>query len=209
MEWNGAELHVKGAGIVMPGVRSQHGFTIVELLIVIVVIGILAAITTVAYNGVQGRGRDAQRVQNMQSIVKALELYKTTNGTYPLAVGTANASGWEVSHDGTTATNFLSALTTSNTVSKVPLDPKNIGVVVGASSLAPSWNSTNNLYFYHRYPAGNGSCDVARGDFYILGTTRFDSVASGQSSPSSPGFSCPGRNWAIEGAWVTGGYTNG
>lgn len=189
--------------------NTRYGFTIVELLIVIVVIGILAAITIVAYNGIQGRARDTQRVQNMQSIVKALELYKTTNGVYPSAVGTANAAGWEVSHDGTTATNFLSALVTSNTVPKISLDPRNQGVVVNTSSLAPSWTSTNNLYFYHRYAAGNGGCDVARGNFYVLGVTRFDSVPSGQSAPESPGFSCPGRNWAIEGAWVTGGYTNG
>ena len=188
---------------------NKQGFTIVELLIVIVVIGILAAITIVAFNGVQGRARDSQRIQDMQSIVKALEIYKATNGSYPAAVGTANASGWEVSHDGTVATNFLSALVTSGTVSKVPLDPKNVGVVVSTSSLAPSWTSTNNLYFYHRYAAGNGGCDATKGNFYVLGVTRFDSVASGQSVSSSPGFSCPGRNWAQEGAWVTGGYTNG
>ncbi|MDB5165339.1 MAG: Fimbrial protein, partial [Candidatus Saccharibacteria bacterium] len=36
---------------------KQRGFTIVELLIVIVVIGILAAITIVAYNGIQNRAR--------------------------------------------------------------------------------------------------------------------------------------------------------
>ena len=188
---------------------TQRGFTIVELLIVIVVIGILAAITIVAYNGVQGRARDTQRVQNMQSIVKALELYKIANGIYPSAVGTANASGWEVSHNGTTATNFLSALVTSKTVSAVPLDPRNQGVVVTTSSLAPSWSSANNLYFYHRYAAGTGGCDVSLGDFYVLGVTRFDAAASGQSAAASPGFSCSGRNWAVEGAWVTGGYTNG
>ena len=44
--------------------KKQTGFTIVELLIVIVVIGILAAITIVAFNGVQQRARDAQRRQN-------------------------------------------------------------------------------------------------------------------------------------------------
>jgi prepilin-type N-terminal cleavage/methylation domain-containing protein len=189
--------------------KKQTGFTIVELLIVIVIIGILAAITIVAYNGIQGRARDTQRVQDMQSIVKALELYKATNGVYPAAVGTANASGWEVSHDGTTATNFLSALSSSKTISAVPVDPKNAGTVVSTSSLAPSWTATNNLYFYHRYAAGNGGCDVNRGNFYVLGVTRFDTVASGQSASNSPGFSCPGRNWAQEGAWVTGGYTNG
>lgn len=188
--------------------KKQTGFTIVELLIVIVIIGILAAITIVAYNGIQGRARDTQRAQDMQTIVKALEIYKATNGAYPAAVGTANASGWEVSHDGTTATNFLSALSSSKTISVVPLDPKNLGVVVSTSSLAPSWTATNNLYFYHRYAAGNGGCDVNRGNFYVLGVTRFDTVASGQSASNSPGFSCPGRNWAQEGAWVTGGYTN-
>lgn len=188
--------------------KKQTGFTIVELLIVIVIIGILAAITIVAYNGIQGRARDTQRAQDMQTIVKALEIYKATNGVYPAAVGTANASGWEVSHDGTAATNFLSALSSSKTISVVPLDPKNLGVVVSTSSLAPSWTTTNNLYFYHRYAAGNGGCDVNRGNFYVLGVTRFDTVASGQSASNSPGFSCPGRNWAQEGAWVTGGYTN-
>lgn len=188
--------------------KKQTGFTIVELLIVIVIIGILAAITIVAYNGIQGRARDTQRAQDMQTIVKALEIYKATNGVYPAAVGTANASGWEVSHDGTAATNFLSTLSSSKTISVVPLDPKNLGVVVSTSSLAPSWTATNNLYFYHRYAAGNGGCDVNRGNFYVLGVTRFDTVASGQSASNSPGFSCPGRNWAQEGAWVTGGYTN-
>ena len=80
-----------------------RGFTIVELLIVIVVIAILAAITIVAYNGIQGRARDSQRVSDLKTIVKALEIYKTNNGTYPNAVPTANASGWEVSTTGTTA----------------------------------------------------------------------------------------------------------
>ncbi|RYF28607.1 MAG: prepilin-type N-terminal cleavage/methylation domain-containing protein, partial [Chloroflexi bacterium] len=38
---------------------NNRGFTIVELLIVIVVIGILAAITIVAFNGIQNRGKAA------------------------------------------------------------------------------------------------------------------------------------------------------
>lgn len=63
--------------------KQQNGFTIVELLIVIVVIGILAAITIVAYNGLQQRGRDTQRKSDLSQITKALHLYKIDNGSYP------------------------------------------------------------------------------------------------------------------------------
>ncbi|AHB42067.1 PilE-like protein [Candidatus Saccharibacteria bacterium RAAC3_TM7_1] len=75
---------------------KHRGFTIVELLIVIVVIAILAAITVVAYNGIQQRARDAQRLQDITSIAKALELYKIQNSSYPNAVGNS-VGGWEIS----------------------------------------------------------------------------------------------------------------
>lgn len=63
--------------------KHQAGFTIVELLIVIVVIGILAAITIVAYNGVQQRGRDVKRSSDVSNLKKLLEMYKADVGSYP------------------------------------------------------------------------------------------------------------------------------
>ena len=63
--------------------RGQSGFTIVELLIVIVVIGILAAITMVAFNSVQVKARDSNRIAKIESISKAIELYYAANGRYP------------------------------------------------------------------------------------------------------------------------------
>ena len=61
----------------------KAGFTIVELLIVIVVIGILAAIKIVAYNGIQVRARDNARIAKIQNIAKSIELYRVDNGRYP------------------------------------------------------------------------------------------------------------------------------
>jgi len=61
----------------------KKGFTIVELLIVIVVIAVLAAISIVAYTGLQSRTRDAGRIQKIKDIAKAIELYKIDNGQYP------------------------------------------------------------------------------------------------------------------------------
>lgn len=62
---------------------AARGFTIVELLIVIVVIAILAAITITAFNGIQARGRDNARIAKIRSIAKALDLYYVDNGRYP------------------------------------------------------------------------------------------------------------------------------
>lgn len=82
------------------------GFTIVELLIVIVVIAILAAISIVAYNGVQQNARDSQRKSDLAAIAKAIKLYAIDNATY---VGSGsgcgaggNGSGWMYGdYDGT------------------------------------------------------------------------------------------------------------
>lgn len=61
----------------------QKGFTIVELLIVIVVIAILAAITIIAYNGIQKRANDAAIQSDLKNIATALSNYNALKGTYP------------------------------------------------------------------------------------------------------------------------------
>jgi len=67
--------------------KNKQGFTIVELLIVIVVIGILAAITIVAFNGVQKRAADAAVKSEVTSALKQISVFATTNGdTYPTAI---------------------------------------------------------------------------------------------------------------------------
>ena len=67
--------------------KATSGFTIVELLIVIVVIGILAAITIVAYNGVQNRARTTEAQSSAKEVVNKAEVYAadTGNGVYPTA----------------------------------------------------------------------------------------------------------------------------
>ena len=67
---------------------KKNGFTIVELLIVIVVIAILAAISIVAYNGIQQRARNTTTISTVNAYTKLINLYITGEGLYPLTSST-------------------------------------------------------------------------------------------------------------------------
>lgn len=67
--------------------KRYSGFTIIELLIVIVIIAILAAITLVAYNGVQQRASNTQTLDAAKAYEKGLIMYATQNSAYPSTSG--------------------------------------------------------------------------------------------------------------------------
>lgn len=76
---------------------QQKGFTIVELLIVIVVIGILAALVLNTFSGVQRRARDTERQTDINSLATQLEVYYNDNGHYPTLANLQDATpntGW-------------------------------------------------------------------------------------------------------------------
>ncbi len=103
---------------------NEKGFTIVELLIVIVVIAILAAIVIVAYNGIQNRAKTTRAQTNANAVQKIAESYNADNNVYPstiaqftagltahlpatLTVVSGNASPWGLSStNGATAISY-------------------------------------------------------------------------------------------------------
>jgi prepilin-type N-terminal cleavage/methylation domain-containing protein len=74
--------------------KNSKGFTIVELLIVIVVIAILAALVLNSFRGVQERARDTKRRTDVNAQASQLEVYYTDNGGYPLFTGQVNTDSW-------------------------------------------------------------------------------------------------------------------
>jgi prepilin-type N-terminal cleavage/methylation domain-containing protein len=66
-----------------PRGENHRGFTIVELLIVVVVIGILAAIALVSYNGVNRQAVAATLKSDLKNASTQLDLARVKNGNYP------------------------------------------------------------------------------------------------------------------------------
>ncbi|CAN5119629.1 hypothetical protein BH09PAT3_BH09PAT3_2790 [soil metagenome] len=77
--------------------RDQKGFTIVELLIVIVVIGILAALVVTTYGGIQAKARDSKRQSDLQAVQTQIEAYYATNSFYP-SLTDLNSASWRTAN---------------------------------------------------------------------------------------------------------------
>jgi prepilin-type N-terminal cleavage/methylation domain-containing protein len=90
----------------------KQGFTIVELLIVVVVIAILAAITIVAYNGIAKKANNASIQETLSQAARKLELYRTSDPSslYP---STLAAAGLNLVNSGGLL--YVYAISTDNT----------------------------------------------------------------------------------------------
>lgn len=73
--------------------QNQGGFTLVELLIVIAIIGLLSSIVFASLNNARAKARDTRRLSDLKQIRLALELYYDSTGSYPSYQG-ACPGGW-------------------------------------------------------------------------------------------------------------------
>ena len=64
-------------------IQTRKGFTLIEMLIVVAVVGILASLVLVGLAPVQRQGRDARRISDLRQVQTGLELYFVRNGEYP------------------------------------------------------------------------------------------------------------------------------
>jgi prepilin-type N-terminal cleavage/methylation domain-containing protein len=172
--------------------RAQgKGFTIVELLIVIVVIAILAAITIVSYNGITSRTKIAQVNSFLSSALKAVETSKTmsTSDTLPASLADAKISP---------ASSIQATYSSDQTSKQYCIDAKNSD---NYSAYIDSINRTIKT----------GSCL----DFGLAGRWLFNGNANDSSGNNFNGTAynttlTTGQNGQVNGAYqfVTGSYVD-
>lgn len=76
--------------------RKKNGFSLVELLVVVSIIGILIAVAAAAYSTAQKRGRDAKRRGDVKAIQSAFEQYYADNDSSYADAGTDNVCTLEI-----------------------------------------------------------------------------------------------------------------
>jgi prepilin-type N-terminal cleavage/methylation domain-containing protein len=124
--------------------KNNSGFTIVELLIVIVVIGVLAAITIVAYNGITNRANANASLSAATGATKKASAYNAEIGSWPTAPSQLTGAASTTSYQLTGVTFATATSTTSNNTLTFISCGATVGVKIGYYDNAAS--STVYLY---------------------------------------------------------------
>lgn len=161
----------------MPLLNSQPnkislGFTLIELMIAVAILGIISSIGFVSYSSSQIAARDGKRKQDLNSIATALNLYYQTNKRYPCSgnniwITSINGGNWIGDVEGASASpvgcsDSVKPLN-SNYINAMPVDPKNTGVVGGYP-----WSAATNYIYAYRGYYNSGICAGKNGQFYLL-----------------------------------------
>jgi prepilin-type N-terminal cleavage/methylation domain-containing protein len=110
----------------MTAFTIKKGFTLIELLVVMSIIALLTSVILTSLSGVRSKARDTRRLGDVRQVATALELYRTTNGTYPIVTSWRGyCTGFNSSGTYTTsgATGYIPNLA-PNYIPTLPVDPR-------------------------------------------------------------------------------------
>lgn len=108
---------------------GNRGFTLIELLVVISIIGLVSSVIITSIDSARVKGRDTQRIAQLNQFMRALEIYYSIHGAYPCSDTTVTPCPPSV-RPFTSAMNVGQALVSSGAIPEIPPDPAYPSAVV-------------------------------------------------------------------------------
>ena len=175
----------------------EGGFTLVELLVVVAIIGILATVVVISYSGAQMKARDAKRISDLNTINSAIQIWYTSSGASNYLDGNCNNQYYTASDPG------LNSILVPTYLPAIPADPNALG-----------YYNTDYTYFTPNHNNTAGSCVPANlkytSTYYYLLANLEDSTNKNKNwsqdtflSDSTNGL-VAGTNWGMHNwHWTT------
>ncbi len=187
--------------------NHKQGFTVIELIVVISVIGILLAISVLAYTQVQKQARDDARSADMTMLQNQLEKFYEKNGEYPPGCPRASCTSWFLTENTSSSQMINAAATITNLTSVTPDLSNEFGDPIDTSTTPIMDISTSTKKYY--YFGGNVNNRASASSLGYTATSSFPCTITIALNPGEVSTYVIGYYSEQDAKWVLSGGKNG